>query len=47
MLVSSYTRTNRPNQWLNTDYFHADETVAVDNLRLPMTDVYRNVVFSE
>ena len=47
MLVSSYTRTDRPNQWLNTDYVQPDETVAVGDLRLPMTDVYRNVVFSE
>lgn len=47
MLVSSYTRTDRPNQWLNTDYFRPDETVTVGDLTLPMTEVYRSVVFPD
>lgn len=47
MLVSSYTRTDRPNQWLNTDYFRPDETVTVGDLALPIVDVYRNVIFAD
>ncbi len=46
MLISSYTRTANPNQWLNTDYFRTDETVPVGNFELPITEIYRSVVFA-
>jgi len=46
MIVSSYTRTDRPNQWLNIDYIRPDEAVAVGDVRLPMTEIYSHVIFA-
>jgi len=46
MLISSYTRTAHPNQWLNTDYFQPDETVPVGDVELPLTEIYRSVIFA-
>ncbi|MCY7359091.1 MAG: Uma2 family endonuclease [Rudanella sp.] len=43
--ASLYSRTTTANQWLNTDYFHLDDIVVLDGLRLPLTEIYRSVVF--
>jgi Uma2 family endonuclease len=47
MMVSAYTRTDRPNQWLNIDYDHPDEIVPVGDISLSMSELYRNVVFTK
>ena len=47
MMVSAYTRTEQPNQWLNTDYERPDQTVPVGDSTIPMADLYRNIRLAE
>ncbi len=44
MTVSAYTRTDRPNQWLNIDYMHPDDVLPMGDFTVPMAELYRNVV---
>ena len=44
--VSVFTRTTKANQWLNTDSFEATEIAHIDDFALPLTEIYRSVVFA-
>ena len=43
--VMSYTRTKEPNVWLNIDYLSIENTVIIDNLTVPMTEIYDKIEF--
>ena len=43
MTVSAYTRTDRPNQWLNIDYLRPDETLPIGDFTISIAELYRNV----
>lgn len=45
--VALFSRTNQPQLWLNTACRSLDETIRLDDLTLPMREVYRKVVFGE
>jgi Uma2 family endonuclease len=47
MLVSAYSRTERPNQWLNIDYVSPDEAVAIGDFSLPLADLYRHIALGQ
>ncbi len=44
--VWSCSRTNRPDQWLLTNYHTLTDTVLLGDFRLALADLYRNVVFA-
>lgn len=44
--VSVFTRTTKANQWLNTDFLEATEIARFDDFTLPLSEIYRSVVFA-
>lgn len=45
--VTVYSRTDEDQQWLNADYGKLEMEIALGDLKVPMRDVYRKVVFEE
>ncbi len=45
--VTVYTRTSEDQQWLNADYGKLEMEIDLGELKLPMREVYRKVVFGE
>ena len=43
--VMSYILTEEPNVWLNIDYLSIENTVIIDNLTVPMTEIYDKIAF--
>jgi Uma2 family endonuclease len=43
--ASVYTRTGRPDEWLNQDYRSLDGLVRIGDVQLPMQDIYPKDVF--
>jgi Uma2 family endonuclease len=43
--ASVYTRTGRPDEWLNQDYRSLNGLVQIGDVQLPMQDIYRKIVF--
>lgn len=41
-----YTRTDKPDQWIDTDYRLLTDTILVGDMELPMQKIYRKTVFS-
>ena len=41
-----YSRTDKPDQWIDTDYRLLTDTILVGELALPMQKIYRKTVFS-
>ena len=41
-----YSRTNKPDQWIDTDYRLLTDTLLVGEMALPMQKIYRKTVFS-
>ncbi|MCU0469392.1 MAG: Uma2 family endonuclease [Arcicella sp.] len=39
--ISTYTRTNEPNVWINTDYDSLENTAIIDNLTISLKDIYK------
>jgi Uma2 family endonuclease len=44
--VTTYTRTDTPDAWLNHDYRTLDDTVRLGDLILPMREIYRKINFA-
>ncbi len=45
--VTVYSRTDEEQQWLNADYGKLEMEINLGDLKVPMRDVYRKVVFGE
>jgi Uma2 family endonuclease len=41
--ISTYTRTNEPNVWINTDYDSLENTAIIDNLTISLKDIYKKI----
>jgi Uma2 family endonuclease len=41
--ISTYTRTNEPNVWINTDYDSLDNVAIIDNLTVSLKDIYKKI----
>jgi Uma2 family endonuclease len=41
--ISTYTRTNEPNVWINTDYDSLDNVAIIDNLTISLKDIYKKI----
>ena len=41
-----YTRTDKPDQWIDTDYRLLTDTILVGDMELPMQKIYRKTVLS-
>ncbi|MEZ0538542.1 Uma2 family endonuclease [Fibrella arboris] len=41
-----YSRTNKPDQWVDTDYRLLTDTILVGDMELPMQKIYRKTPFS-
>ncbi len=41
--ISTYTRTNEPNVWINTDYDSLDNVAIIDNLTVSLRDIYKKI----
>lgn len=47
MEVESYTRTDKPNTWLNQTFTEAEETLTVHQSAISLKDIYRKIEFSK
>ena len=43
--VSTYTRTENPNAWINQDYYSLEDCIVVEGLNISLSDIYRKVKF--
>jgi Uma2 family endonuclease len=41
--ISTYTRTNEPNVWINTDYDSLENIAIIDNLTISLKDIYNKI----
>ena len=41
--ISTYTRTNEPNVWINTDYDSLENVAIIDNLTISLRDIYKKI----
>ena len=41
--ISTYTRTNEPNFWINTDYDSLENAAIIDNLTISLRDIYKKI----
>jgi Uma2 family endonuclease len=41
--ISTYTRTNETNVWINTDYDSLENTAIIDNLTISLKDIYKKI----
>jgi hypothetical protein len=41
--ISTYTRTNEPNVWLNTDYDSLENVAIIDNLTISLKEIYKKI----
>jgi Uma2 family endonuclease len=41
--ISTYTRTNESNVWINTDYDSLDNVAIIDNLTISLRDIYKKI----
>ena len=41
--ISTFTRTNEPNVWINTDYDSLENTAIIDNLTVSLKDIYNKI----
>lgn len=41
--ISTYTRTNEPNVWINTDYDSLDNVAIIDNLTVSLREIYKKI----
>lgn len=41
--ISTYTRTNEPNVWINTDYDSLENVAIIDNLTISLKDIYKKI----
>lgn len=42
--ISTYTRTNEPNVWINTDYDSLENVAIIDNLTVSLRDIYKKIL---
>ena len=45
LLASVYSRTSVPDEWLTHDYRTINSVVKLGNMKLPIKDMYRKIVF--
>ena len=41
--ISTFTRTNEPNVWINTDYDSLENVAIIDNLTVSLRDIYKKI----
>lgn len=41
--ISTFTRTNEPNVWINTDYDSLDNVAIIDNLTVSLREIYKKI----
>lgn len=41
--ISTFTRTNEPNVWINNDYGSLDNVAIIDNLTISLKDIYKKI----
>lgn len=41
--ISTYSRTNEPNVWINTDYDSLDNMAIIDNLTISLREIYKKI----
>ena len=41
--ISTYTRTNEPNVWINTDYDSLENVAIIDNITVSLRDIYKKI----
>jgi Uma2 family endonuclease len=41
--ISTFTRTNEPNVWINTDYDSLENIAIIDNLTVSLRDIYKKI----
>ncbi len=41
--ISTYTRTNEPNVWINTDYDSLENVAIIDSLTVSLKDIYKKI----
>ena len=45
--VSTYTRTENRNAWINQDFYSIDNSVIVEGVSVSLSDIYRKVKFDK
>jgi Uma2 family endonuclease len=43
--VSTYTRTENPNAWLNQDFYSLEDSITVEGENISLADIYRKIRF--
>ena len=45
--VSTYTRTDNPNAWINQDFYSLDDSITVESVSVSLLDIYRKIKFDK
>ena len=45
--VSTYTRTDNPNAWINQDFYSLDDSITVESVSVSLFDIYRKIKFEK
>lgn len=43
--VSTYTRTENPNAWINQDFYRLEDSITVEGISILLSDIYRKIKF--
>jgi Uma2 family endonuclease len=45
--VSTYTRTENHNAWINQDFYSLEDSIVVENISISLSDIYRKIKFEK
>jgi Uma2 family endonuclease len=43
--VTTYTRTENPNSWINQDFYSLEDAIVVEGISVSLSDIYRKIKF--
>jgi Uma2 family endonuclease len=45
--VTTYTRTENPNSWINQDFYSLEDAIVVEGISVSLSDIYRKIKFEK
>ena len=45
--VTTYTRTENPNSWINQDFYSLEDAIVVEGISVSLSDIYRKIKFDK
>jgi Uma2 family endonuclease len=47
VFVTTFTRSENPNFWLNQDFYNLDEFILIENTNILLSDIYKKIKFEK